>query len=142
MYAYTDAFDTLASDSIKGIGAFRAVHILVWLYNAYGKYIHVPDNRMFDLLGPNVRELNRMCQCAGFTLKNLYDQVKVALPDMGPVPFEIWSCKVMNIIHVLHLHKQPSLAFHKSVFNATVQAVGVSTVAIDRRVTGQRRLGE
>eukprot|EP00959_Pyramimonas_sp_CCMP1952_P347481 7277985-Pyramimonas_sp.AAC.1 len=108
MYAYTDAFDALASDSVKGIGAFRAVHILVWLYNAHGEYMHVSDHRMFDLLGPNVRELNLICQYAGFTLKNLYDQVKVALLDMGPVPFEIWSCKVMNAMRVLHLHKQPS----------------------------------
>lgn len=89
-----------------------------------------------------MRELHRMCEYADFTLKNLYDQVKVALPDMGPVPFEIWSCKVMNIIHVLHLHKQPSIAFHKSVLNATDQAVDVSTVAVHRRVTGKRALGE
>ena len=87
--------------------------MVAWLYIAYGMPMHVPDERLVDLFGPNVRDLELMCQAAGFSTQQLYERVRASLPSMEPVEFEIWSCKVVNIIHVLNLRKQPSLCFRR-----------------------------
>ena len=90
---------------MTGIGAFRAVHILLWQFIAYDAEIDVPDEILYDLAGPNVRLMERMCQYAGFSYKQLYKKVKEELPHMAPIEYEVWTCKVVNFIFLLNMVK-------------------------------------
>lgn len=110
---FVGAFEKLAGRAVSGVGAFRALHILSWLYIAFGVEIDVPKEKLMSLLGPNVVELSNMCKTAGFSLRKLYDAVLYELPDVTPVEFQIWSCKVVNLLHLLNLRKQPSLTYRR-----------------------------
>jgi len=66
---------------------------------------------LYDLAGPNVKLMEKMCQYAGFSYKQLYKLVKEELPHMDPIEYEIWTCKVVNFIFLLNMQKQPSLCY-------------------------------
>ncbi|CAK0905924.1 unnamed protein product, partial [Prorocentrum cordatum] len=107
------AFDAIAS--ISGLNAFRALHITLWLFIAYRAKVEISRSRLIDICGPNVKKLHDMCAAAGVTLEGLYDAVAKLLPDIDPASFEIWSCKVVNFLCVLHCHKQSSLVWRNNL---------------------------
>ena len=67
------------------------------------------------MLGPNVKSLRAMCAGADTALENLYENVRTIIPKVDPLVFEIWCCKFVNFLHVLHMHKQPSLAWRRTL---------------------------
>eukprot|EP00959_Pyramimonas_sp_CCMP1952_P413488 8664530-Pyramimonas_sp.AAC.1 len=73
---------------VTGIGAFRAVHIPLWLCIAYDVEIDVPDEILCELAGPNVRLMEKMRQYAGFSYKQLYNLTTEELPHMERVEYE------------------------------------------------------
>ena len=72
--SFAEPFTKLSN--ITGICAFRAVHILLWIFIAFFAEIYVPDEMLHDLAGPNVKLVEKMCQYAGFSYKQLYNLVK------------------------------------------------------------------
>ena len=52
-----------------------------WIFIAYDAEIDVPDEMLYDLAGPNVRLMEKMCQYAGFTYKQLYKRVMTPNKD-------------------------------------------------------------
>lgn len=104
-----------AISNLTGFSAFRALHITLWLFIAYDVKICIPRSRLQELSGPNVKKLEDMCALAGTTLLDVYDAVCAYLPDMDPASFEIWSCKVVNFLYILHLQKQASLMWRRSL---------------------------
>ena len=67
------------------------------------------------MLVPKVKSLKAMCAEADTTLENLYENVRTIIPKVDPLVFEIWCCKFVNFLHVLHMHKQPSLAWRRTL---------------------------
>ena len=57
-----------------------------------------------------------MCETYGTSIRSLYEQVHVLMPgEITPVSFQIWSCKFVNFLYVLHMNKQPSLAWRRTL---------------------------
>eukprot|EP00959_Pyramimonas_sp_CCMP1952_P239337 5001595-Pyramimonas_sp.AAC.1 len=46
-------------------GAFRAVRIILWISIAYDADNYVPHDMLYDLAGPNVKQMEQMCPYAG-----------------------------------------------------------------------------
>ena len=128
--SFAEYFKKLSS--ITGIGAFRAVHILLWIFIAYDAEIYVPDEMLYDLAGPNVKLMEKMCQYAGFSYKQLYKLVKEELPHMDPIEYEIRTCKVINFIFLLNMQKQPSLCYRSLKKKVLVKP--------ERRMTKKQRI--
>ena len=95
------------------MGPFRALHITWWLFIAFGREAVVGDDKLEEFLGPNVEGLAGMCAQSNFTIRGVFCKVQEEIPTLDAVDFQIWSCKVVNLIHALNLHKQPSLAYRK-----------------------------
>ena len=110
---FMSTFDAIAG--ISGLNAFRALHITLWLFIAYRAKVNIPRSRLDDILGPNVKKLHDMCEAAGISLEGLYDAVTTLPPHIDPASFEIWSCKVVNFLYVLHCHKQSSLVWRNNL---------------------------
>ena len=105
--------DVQGNGGLSWIGASRALHITPWLFIAFCREAVVGDDELEELLGPNVEGLADMCAQCNFTIRRLFCQVQEEIPTLDSVGFQIWSCKVVNLIHALNLQTQPSLAHRK-----------------------------
>ena len=108
------------------------MHVLLWIFIAYDAVIDASDEMLYDLAGPNVRLMEKMCQYAGFTYKQPYKMIKEELPHMEPVEYEVWTCKVVNFIFLLSTQKQPSLCYRSSKKEELVKP--------ERRLTKKQRI--
>ena len=106
-------FEAIAG--ISGLNAFRALHITLWLFIAYRARVEIPRSSLIGICGPNVKKLRDMCEAAGVTLEGLYDAVTAIIPGIDPAAFEIWSCKFVNFLYILHCHKQSSLVWRSTL---------------------------